>query len=64
MSLLFGAMQFDDNSIGNSIKQVVKMACDLMGSTIQQIDNVKFSDEQYAAAIVSFTRLSFISGEY
>lgn len=38
-----------------SIKQVVKMACDLMGTTVQQIDNVKFSDEQYAAAIVSFT---------
>lgn len=29
------------------------MVADLMGSTEQQIDNVKFSDEQYAAAIVS-----------
>lgn len=34
--------------------QVLKMTHDLMTSTVQKIENFKFSDDLYAAAIVSY----------
>lgn len=36
------------------LRKVCKLASDLMGTTVQKIENDEFSDENFAAALVRF----------